>query len=913
MSNFPVTATQVTVAPTRLAFQGYSLLGGVPHLGSGLKLWLTEQCTRGLSAPENNSQGHHGGTGRADAQIALTETLTTVDVGGCIVVGAPGAGKTTFVQHVLASLPGEVCAVAVRGMAFSARIKCGALAFLLSELDAGASDSPGTLLDGLKQLLAPRARGRCLVFVVDNAEHVDDMSAVVLSQFVLNGDAKLILLTEDCGRMPGDFTGLWRTGVLRRCDLDSVSFTESELLLAEELGGPVSEPAAFKLWRESEGNPLFLKALARDCVDGGKLLLHDGTWVLASGNVVRGRHVLEEVGERLAGLATDQYKALEIFALLGSVPLHSLPQGAAAGADILQEHGLLDITHEPHACGRLRSHLIADVVRQRMDVSRRAEIHGSISPATAVAGTATLLRWAEPPADEAEAEDFSRMPASVALETAWNLMRRWKPREAAELLSGFRTTNASRLGLKEWGRLALAESRARRRLHDMSAARNLLEEVGRELNNAARHGHGALPARREMDILNGELLLARIEIARYEGRFGDISQLMADASAGLSATGPQLRVQTSGWLCEAWAMTGRQNDALELADALLPMLDDPALTEESRGLCALQLANAYTMAGAWKQARLMFEGRSGKALAPDRAALGSEGQLAAGLFWALAEAEDRALQCLLPALTQLQVWDPDGFLPLATAAAAWCLALQGEFERSSDCLAEVTIDAGSTRERERRTRYFVAAARSALGEQSAAAAQFRRLAEDERAAGSAAWEMLALFSAARTGDLGSARRLAEVAAVVEGNLADVCQVYAKGLLNDDSQLLIQTVERASDTGHLGLARRIGDNLLEALLARGDRAAAKDLKRIMRTLAQSSPSETSGDEVDCLDGLTKRQRQIVHYVRQGANNREIATKTGVSVRTVEGHLYQIYLKLQVRNRRELAALDFRESL
>ena len=40
---------------------------------------------------------------------------------------------------------------------------------------------------------------------------------------------------------------------------------------------------------------------------------------------------------------------------------------------------------------------------------------------------------------------------------------------------------------------------------------------------------------------------------------------------------------------------------------------------------------------------------------------------------------------------------------------------------------------------------------------------------------------------------------------------------------------------------------------------------------------------------------------------GASNKEIARDMGVSVRTVEGHLYQVYAKLQVTSRVELAPL------
>lgn len=51
-------------------------------------------------------------------------------------------------------------------------------------------------------------------------------------------------------------------------------------------------------------------------------------------------------------------------------------------------------------------------------------------------------------------------------------------------------------------------------------------------------------------------------------------------------------------------------------------------------------------------------------------------------------------------------------------------------------------------------------------------------------------------------------------------------------------------------------------------------------------------------------LTKSEFRVATAVAQGMSNREIAQREGVSVRTVEGHLYQTYSKLNIANRRQL---------
>ncbi|OIH83320.1 hypothetical protein BLJ79_14550 [Arthrobacter sp. UCD-GKA] len=57
----------------------------------------------------------------------------------------------------------------------------------------------------------------------------------------------------------------------------------------------------------------------------------------------------------------------------------------------------------------------------------------------------------------------------------------------------------------------------------------------------------------------------------------------------------------------------------------------------------------------------------------------------------------------------------------------------------------------------------------------------------------------------------------------------------------------------------------------------------------------------------LEVLTKREKFVASAAAQGMNNQQIARDAGVSIRTVEGHLYQIYSKLALGGRRELSTL------
>ena len=67
--------------------------------------------------------------------------------------------------------------------------------------------------------------------------------------------------------------------------------------------------------------------------------------------------------------------------------------------------------------------------------------------------------------------------------------------------------------------------------------------------------------------------------------------------------------------------------------------------------------------------------------------------------------------------------------------------------------------------------------------------------------------------------------------------------------------------------------------------------------------QQSRSKLASPEMSLIDELTEREREILDLLAQGLSNKVIASKLYLSVRTVEGHLANIYLHLGVHSRTE----------
>jgi DNA-binding NarL/FixJ family response regulator len=93
-----------------------------------------------------------------------------------------------------------------------------------------------------------------------------------------------------------------------------------------------------------------------------------------------------------------------------------------------------------------------------------------------------------------------------------------------------------------------------------------------------------------------------------------------------------------------------------------------------------------------------------------------------------------------------------------------------------------------------------------------------------------------------------------------------------------------------------------DNELLRLQYMGKVGANEYLLRLAKETAPTAPAEF-GREL----GLTGREGEVLSWLSKGKSNRDIAQILGLSPRTVDKHLEQIYAKLGVENRTAAAAI------
>ena len=98
-------------------------------------------------------------------------------------------------------------------------------------------------------------------------------------------------------------------------------------------------------------------------------------------------------------------------------------------------------------------------------------------------------------------------------------------------------------------------------------------------------------------------------------------------------------------------------------------------------------------------------------------------------------------------------------------------------------------------------------------------------------------------------------------------------------------------------------------ILPNLLARMEAV----MRRAKRTSPQQSKNNVTISQINQFKTLTRREKDVLLLVTQGANNKSIADKLVLSEVTVKSHLNSIFKKLNVTNRTQLVLLTIQMNL
>jgi DNA-binding CsgD family transcriptional regulator len=859
--------------------------------------------------------------GRQAELEALVTAIRDARSGGVVLAGAAGVGKTRVAREALARVQAAgkdvEWAAATRA---AASIPFGAVSHLLPARERRGEDRLDTLRRAAL-LLAERGRGQRLVLGVDDAHLLDEASAALVHLLALRGLAVLLITVRTGAPAPDSVVALWKDGLARRVDLPALGPQATADLLRRALQGPVDGVTRQEMLRVSDGNPLYLRELVLGGLETGALHQVEQVWRW-TGGLAGATRLAELVETRLDTLPEVARAAVELTAWGEPLAVDVLQRLVEMPAvQTAEQSGLLVLERSGRRLSaRLAHPLHGEVLRATLPVSRIRSVADRLA---AVVGAGPLRRR-----DDLLRVGTWQLEAGVAARPGLLLKAAG---QAAARFDHELTERLARAAVDAGGGATavrvLAEALEWQGRHAEAVAVMVGEPPAQDAERARwasiRGGNlywGLERTAEAEEVLQqaalaeqgGEDAVAMLAwILLFDGRLRE-----AVAVAGRVLDRPEPPAQALVWAATAsvpaLGSLGRLGEALAVAERGLAVAR--AHPEELPwGELQLSLVRCLVLLGAGRlpEARAIAEAGYQAAVA-DRSSERTGGW--AGFRGLVAKAEGRvttAEALLREAVALLDEQDPYRFMRWCLAELASVAALAGDQAAAVGWLDRADARGGEA------NRFFDpwveldrAWVAAGAGELTRAARLGSQAATMARASGQLTLEAVALHDVARLGAPAGVRaRLEELAGQLEGRLAPVLATSAAALAATDGAALDRVAAAFEDLGALLLAAEAA-----AAAGRAHQAAGRDARanasreRAAALAAACQGAHTPGLAPDALTSvLTPREREVAMLAADRASSRDIATRLGLSVRTVDNHLSRTYAKLGISSRVELAAL------
>jgi DNA-binding CsgD family transcriptional regulator/energy-coupling factor transporter ATP-binding protein EcfA2 len=855
---------------------------------------------------------------------ALAALNAAAEFQGVALVGESGVGKSTLARALAETL--ESCGQTVRfalGTQTGNAVPLGAFSRAVT---VDAVHEPVAMLAAAQKSLA---QDQNLVLVVDDAQLLDPLSATLVHQLAAGGSARLILTIRSGETMPDAVTALLKERLLLSVHIDAFNREQTAELAHTVLSGAVEPRLIDELYRRTAGNLLLLRGLLTAGQESGVLVKTEDGWHLR-GPLRAGRELSDLLELRLRSLDPAELEAVEVLAV-GELLDWELLRGVcdADAVSRLERRGLIPLVadrsdmvaqlHHPiigEAAIRLagvvrsrqlngilaqalRKHLQAGARRLRLpDVRGRIRLaqfmmHSDLTPDLGV-----ILRAAESAVTMSNmgcGEELARfafdrgggLPAAVVLAEA--LSWRGRSDEAEAVLAAFDPDGADKLLTARWGCLRAA---------------NLFWGGGQV--DAAQEVLATVRDRVDSDATVGLVTAIEVLFAFFSGDLAvAIETGLAVCTSGLL---PLATVWAAMTMSTSWALAlaGRFEDVHRIAEAGLrtAAFGGPGPQRLAIGLAEV---TALTAVGdlaaaerAWERYAAMSAGVPEAEVIVD--ALLGQVHLARGALPA-------ACAAFHSSVSGMSHGFPSGWLMLV---AAWSAQAEGARGNAGAAVAALrrSEEAYGPQVAVFLPELELARAweRASAGQTTPARTHAVRAAQIARRSGMFAVEMLALHTAVRFGDRSQAARLVELARTLNTPMAEAVAVQARGLAGHSGDLLDKAADRFEEMGALALAADAAAQAAREHARSGRHGKELESSARAHRLAERGAVGTPAVRAAARPlPITDREREIGMLVAAGLSNRQIAERLSVSVRTVDGHLYRIFAKLDIERRDQLVHL------
>lgn len=813
-----------------------------------------------------------------------------------LVLGEMGIGKSVTLRHVAAILRADgTRVVSITATRAARNIPFGALTGFVDPHDGSEL---AVRLDAAIQRLRGRPEQGPVVLFVDDAPFLDDASIAALHHLVTAGDAIVLAAARSSDPVRSELADLWRQADVERVDLDPLDPDDARRLAAELLGDDEEGELATGIATRSGGNPLYLGELVKAHQDGTPTGLTTRLVDLVT-------HRVSLLGDEAEELLAMVVVGEPLDVSIDAVDTTTLLELEAAQLVTTYDEGGTVVARPSHP-------IYGEVLRSRLTPLRRRSIAQHLAPALlerpirrrgdALRLATWLLEAGErPPAALSEAAAFEALGLRD-VELADRLARE---AVVAERSAGalFALGEVRRLsGLPNDAETLWAEAAERATSDDdirrVALARGQLHQLFLRQHDRANEILGEAAARIRDPAarlaLEADLALARSEQDRQHF-LDEVDRVLGDPHCDDESAWTALSDVI--WRAATSLDLRRVDEYLRRAEEIEPRLP-PERDAEIDLIRALRV-NVLFERGQLPAAAAAAE--EWTTTAEHRGIASGITAFSSSCIEFVRADPDAARRLAEGALVQLRTYDAFNATPMVVCASAIAIAACGDPDEAEARLGAVE-DAGGEGAPWcdvwlPRARAWVAAA---VGDVPTAARRALEAGKRGLDAGNVGWGFLALHDAVAWG---FAQEALDVMDPHRSHLHG-CELFE--LLHDHA-----AAAAAADVGALAHCARVFETLdarwpaaaawanRAAVLGDGP-AACRDATRAA-CLAPSMGLRPLTDQ----RALTARQREVARLAATAMTSRAIADGLYVSPRTVDNHLRDIYRRLGISGRDELA--------
>jgi DNA-binding NarL/FixJ family response regulator len=855
-----------------------------------------------------------------------------------VITGDRGVGKSLVGRTALAGFGPEFFTLQLRSSGPGSTTPYGCLAFTLARLPQSSLGSPTAILHGITSLIRDDAAGRPCVILLDNAGALDELSTGVLLNLLQTHTARLIATAQRTTDLPPDFYWLITSGQLAEVRLANLTELETLNVLQAALGHRVSSALASQMHQLVGGSPTLLQAVVSEQIERGNLVLSGSVWTLLDEVVLDGRTGLEDiVRARYARETPVAREIIDVLSCARSMALSRLARmyGAGVIAD-MEDAGQIVVDRSDRHFVSLGDRYLGDIVRNWLSVERRLELRDKVpghrpdelgeltvedllayaawthdcqaplAPAHALAAAQAAVKLFDPKFALECAGSLSptdREWAEGQLQKSAAYLQLGLPLQAMSALDDISEEQTRALGAVRLAELIAAKADCMSWLEDRSGkVPEMIRQARLRLQELSVDG----PDESEEDLNRAALCLDLCEF-NFLSFIGEFEPMMDRLKAAVAANGgdPVHRLRCAIILMEALCMTGKELDARTLMRDIGGQLGEWSNVPRIRENFAWRSFNVLLLSGYWRQSIGMLKdasGRAGHGLHSGSAAT----DLAVGLAYVYAGRGYLALDPLLAAIAQLEVRSSLQSLRQAYAATAFAYAQTGNSIQATIYLDRARSAEGPARFAIRTSAEFCMDMASRWLGDPEARDRLVHSAEAHYRAGRYTLAGICMFGATVNGTAKDFHFMEEIAARRQGPLAELSRIVAIGSRTKDAGIMLQAAELSASLELDAVQARCAALALDFAQAGGLSATASTAHTMLDKLSDSVPALpiTPRNKGPL---LTERERQIATMAGNGVSNKDIALDIGISVRTVEGHLYQVFTKLGVSSRSDLLGL------